>query len=353
MELCLKSVEEAIKNLDAEIIVVDNHSSDDSCAMVKSLFPNVILIENKLNYGFSKGNNQGTAIAKGEYICILNPDMVIAENTFVHLLNFADSVDNLGILGCRLVNGRGVFLPESKRNIPLPAIAFEKLLGFTKRYYSNQVKEFGIGQVPVFVGAFMLMKKTVFDRVKGFDEDYFMYGEDIDLSYRILKVGYNNFYNGTVTNVHFKGESTLRDNEYAKKFYGAMQVFYEKHFKRNLVFNFVVWLGIRVAYLFRIKPNEIKTEIEHYVLVSKKISKPLKDLFQKPIQLVSKVTEVKDNTEIIFDANILTYKEIITYISDPKINTKAKFKILPKNSDFIIGSNSSKTRGEVIRFKDN
>lgn len=352
MELCLKSVEAAIADLEAEIIVVDNYSSDDSCAMVKSGFPNVRLIENEVNYGFSKGNNQGVAIANGEFICILNPDTVIPENTFDQLLSFAEQHDDLGILGCRLIDGSGTFLPESKRNVPMPWVASKKLLGLSDAYYANQIGELEIGQVPILVGAFMLMKKSIFNRVGGFDEDYFMYGEDIDLSYRILKLGFQNFYKGTVSVVHFKGESTIKDKTYVKRFYGAMQIFYKKHFRSNWLFDFMVWIGLRFTFLFRKRPKEIKLKVEHYVLVSKQIPEKLQSGLKKPIVLFQKINTIKENSEIILDANVLNYKEIIEYISDTKINTKAKFKILPKNSNFIIGSNSSKIRGEVINFSD-
>ena len=353
LELCLKSVEAAVKDMETEIIVVDNHSSDDSCAMVKCLFPDVKLLENKLNFGFSKGNNLGANIAKGEYICILNPDTMISEDTFKVLLNFAETKVNLGILGCRLIDGKGAFLPESKRNIPKPKVALKKLLGFPKEYYANQINDLGIGEVPILVGAFMLMKKKIFDQVSGFDEDYFMYGEDIDLSYRILKNGYTNFYNGTVTNIHFKGESTLRDRNYAKQFYRAMQVFYKKHFKKNVLFDFIVWIGIRMAYVFREKPKEITANTERYIWVSKKIPDWFEVVSKKPIEVISEINEVKENSEIVLDANMLSYKGIISCISNSKINNKAKFKILPRNSNYIIGSNSTISRGEVIRFEDN
>ena len=211
MELCLKSVQEATTNINAEIIVVDNNSEDGSCQMVQTLFPNVNLIENKFNYGFSKGNNIGVRHAKGEYICILNPDTIIAEDTFIKLLAFAENKDNLGIVGCKLINGIGSFLPESKRNIPYVKAALLKLVGNPSCYYANHLKENETGKADVLVGAFMLMKREVYIQMSGFDEDYFMYGEDIDLSYKVKKAGYDNFYFSDTTIIHFKGESTLKD----------------------------------------------------------------------------------------------------------------------------------------------
>ena len=351
LELCLKSVEAAITNLDAEIIVVDNNSSDDSCNMVRSLFPSVILIENKINYGFSKGNNQGVSKSTGEFICILNPDTIVTEDAFETLLQFAETTDNVGIIGCRLIDGGGFYLPESKRNIPTPKVALNKLLGFSKQYYANHLDEFQTGQVNILVGAFMLMKKEVFQKVNGFDEDYFMYGEDIDLSFRIHKLGYNNFYNGAVTNLHFKGESTLKDKNYARRFYGAMQIFYKKHFKSNLIYNVLVWIGIQVAFMLRGKTKVVKKNFEITIMVSNNMPSHLEALIKRPIQLFTELMEVKENTEIILDANLLTYKKIIDCISNPKFYGLAKFKILPKNSNYIIGSDSSISKGEVIKFK--
>ena len=353
LELCLKSVQASIENLDAEIIVVDNHSSDDSCKMIKSLFPDVILLENKENYGFSKGNNQGVAVAKGEYICILNPDTVVAEDTFETLLKFAESQNNLGILGCRLIDGSGNFLQESKRNIPFPKVALKKILGNAKGYYANQLEEFEIGEVPILVGAFMVLKRDIFNLVNGFDEDYFMYGEDIDLSYRIQQKGYKNIYNGTVTNIHFKGESTILDKNYINRFYGAMQVFYKKHFKSNMLFNILVWIGIKMAYFMSSRPKVVKDNIKQYVMVSNKIPEDLKSNLRKPVFLNTAYKSIQQDTEMILDAHMLSYKNIISYIADKKINSKVGFKILPINSNFIIGSKSSKSRGEVIIFRNN
>ncbi|TYB76943.1 glycosyltransferase family 2 protein [Bizionia myxarmorum] len=347
LELCLKSVEKSLVGLYAEIIVVDNQSADASCDMVKESFPNVILIENPSNAGFSKGNNLGVKIAQGEYLCILNPDTIVAEDTFKILLDFADKQDKLGIVGCRLMDGTGKFLPESKRNVPKPAVALKKLLGNPDSYYANQIGEYEIGEAPIFVGAFMLLKKAVYDAVGGFDEDYFMYGEDIDLSYKVLKAGYTNYYNGSTTIVHYKGESTLKDANYAKRFYGAMQIFYKKHFRSNIIFNGIVWLGIRGAYMMRSEPEVVSNKHQSYVFYTQETSHILETLVDKPITLRSKVEAVDPFTEVIFDANSLSYKAIFQYITVLKGSEGISFKILPNGSNFIIGSNCSKNRGEI------
>ncbi len=349
LELCLQSVEAAIKNIESEVIVVDNLSQDNSCEMVRQKFPKVKLIENSENYGFSKGNNIGVAQAKGHYVCILNPDTVVAEDTFEMLLDFANKKENLGIIGCKLIDGKGSYLPESKRNVPIPKIAIQKAMGNTKNYYANALNENAIGKVSIFVGAFMLLKKAVYDKVNGFDEDYFMYGEDIDLSFKIEKSGFQNYYVGTSTAIHYKGESTLKDATYAKRFYGAMQIFYKKHFKQNLFFDTLMYLGIQGAKVFK---NDNLEKTEHpvnFILVSNKEYPGLRQKIET-IKAVEEVSVLKQKTEYILDANYLSFKRIIAIISTSEKNKGTTFKILPKNSNFIIGSNSSKNKGEIITF---
>lgn len=351
LELCLKSVKEAIKTIEAEIIVVDNNSEDNSCQMVKELFPEVILIENKENFGFSKGNNIGVKKAKGEYICILNPDTVLPEDIFEKLLDFSLTKKNLGIVGCKLINGRGEFLPESKRNIPYVKSALKKMLGNANEYYASQLGKNQIGKVSVLVGAFMFVSHRAFNAVNGFDEDYFMYGEDIDLSYKVIKAGFDNYYFGDLTMIHFKGESTLRDKLYAKRFYGAMQIFYKKHFKRNIVFNLLVWFGIRMVYLFRRVPVVKKKKVETFFLVSDEMNLKLKNSLDKEVTLKPILNGIIPNdTEIIFDNNVLSFKEIINEIEASSENKSLTFKILPKKSNFIIGSNDAISRGKILSF---
>ncbi len=348
LQICLESVEAAITNLDAEIIVVDNQSSDESCNMVKQNFHDVILIENSENLGFAKGNNIGVSKAKGDYVCILNPDTVVAEDTFTKTIKFAEQQNDLGIVGCRLIDGKGNFLPESKRNVPKVGVAFQKMIGNATKYYANHVSELQSGKVDVLVGAFMLLKRNVYNKVAGFDEDYFMYGEDIDLSYKVLKAGFNNYYFGETSIIHYKGESTLKDKTYAKRFYGAMKLFYKKHFKKNIIFDALVWTGINLAYTIRKNPKEIKTNPETYVFVSDSDNKKLKAILNKEIEVRAEIDGVKDGSEIIFNTNHVSFKEMIDIMSASEIQKRATFKILSKNGTFVLGSNDSKNRGEVI-----
>lgn len=350
LELCLKSVEVAIQGIDAEIIVIDNNSPDDSCDMVKQLFPSVHLIENKENSGFSKGNNIGVAKAKGDYLCILNPDTVVAEDTFAKVLQFAESKNKLGIVGCKLIDGKGKFLPESKRHVPTPKVAFQKLMGFAKNYYTSELTKNSIGYTEILVGAFMLLKREVYNKVGGFDEDYFMYGEDIDLSYKVLKAGYTNHYFGKTSVLHFKGESTLKDNVYAKRFFDAMDIFYRKHFKKSSIFSALIGLGIKLGPLLKGKAKEDIPLIENYVFVSSLSSGQLEIAFNHKIANSSSVNSYKENTEYILDNNHLSFRSIIEILSSRPKNSSATFKILPKSSNFILGSNSSKSRGEVKHF---
>ena len=371
LELCVLSVEKAIQNLDAEIIVIDNNSSDDSCAMMKQRFPNIKLIENKENLGFPKGNNSAVAAAKGEYICILNPDTVVAEDTFEKVLAFARSKTDLGIVGCKLIDGTGNFLPESKRGIPTPWVAFTKIFGlykifpnvsFFNKYYAQHLDENQTGKVAILVGAFMVMKLELYNELGGFDENCFMYSDDIDLSYRTLKKGKSNYYFHETTVIHYKGESTVKDETYMKRFQEAMNFFYKKHFKVSNFFSIVMKIGIvffSFIKMFQGKAKQ-KNKPETYLLISDKET-TRENLTQKLHKNIERITfenrkivfsqtiSKHKNTEIIIDITYLNFKETITFFETYK-NNSFIFKLLPMQSDFIIGSNSSYDRGEVIRI---
>ncbi len=356
---CILSVQEALVNLDAEIIVVDNNSEDDSIAMIKQYFPQIPLIQNKENVGFSKANNQGVAIAKGECVCILNPDTAVSKDTFLKVLKFAEEHRDYGAIGTKLIDGTGTFLPESKRNIPKPKVAFFKMLGISNKsnsYYATHINENKNGKVSVLVGAFMFMKKSRYLEVGGFDEDYFMYGEDIDLSYKLLKKGYVNYYVGETTVLHYKGESTSKDKKYIKRFYGAMRIFYKKHFRSGGVFKSLVFVGVALAQFansFRTS-SELKNQNrpEMYYLLSDNIGflKIMADSYVETLKSISK-SSVTDggiyNSLLIFDANYISYKQIFKTMEAlrDKGNT---FRIRPVECDFILGSDSSNAKGEIV-----
>lgn len=358
LEACIRSVQTAITDLDAEIIVIDNNSPDDSCEMMRNTFPEIQLIANKENVGFAKANNQGVAVAKGEYVCILNPDTIVAEDTFAQLLQFAETKENLGSIGCKLVDGSGAFLPESKRNIPTPMVSVKKILGNKNSRYYSEVHENEIGKVDILVGAFMLMKKAVYDTVSGFDEDYFMYGEDIDLSYKIKKAGFQNYYYGKTSVIHYKGESTLKDKTYAKRFYGAMQLFYKKHFKRNIIYDIAVTLGAKIIPLVSGSDAQIEKDIKKCVIVTDNSThfEQIQAVYngKNCVQVENldhffRQIEDKKHTEIILDNHFVDIKSCIQIFE----KQLGYYKILPKSSTFILGSDSSKNRGEVMMLIKN
>ncbi|PLX10780.1 MAG: glycosyl transferase family 2 [Marinilabiliales bacterium] len=259
LDQCLSSLRKAMKNIEGEIIVVDNNSVDGSCSMVRKKYPEVILIDNKDNKGFSSANNQGIKISKGEYVLILNPDTVVEDDTLTKVIGFMDSHPDAGALGVKMVDGSGKFLPESKRGLPTPGTAFYKMSGISSlfpksrrfsKYHLGYLDENQIHKVEILAGAFMLMRKTVLDEIGLLDEDFFMYGEDIDLSYRVIKAGYNNYYYPETRIIHYKGESTKKSSvNYVLVFYNAMVIFARKHFTDNNARAFASL--IKVAVYFR------------------------------------------------------------------------------------------------------
>lgn len=256
LEQCLHSVRKAVSGMNCEVFVVDNNSVDGSVQMVKEKFPEVILLANKQNTGFSKANNQAIRIAKGEYVLLLNPDTVVEENTFRKVVDFMDAHPDAGGLGVQMIDGKGNFLPESKRGLPTPSVAFYKIFGLSKifpksktfgRYHLGYLDRNETHAVDVLSGAFMLMRKTVLDKVGLLDEDYFMYGEDIDLSWRIILGGYKNYYYHDTRIIHYKGESTKKSSvNYVFVFYRAMVIFAKKHFsqKNAKLFSFLINIAI-------------------------------------------------------------------------------------------------------------
>ena len=256
VEQCLHSVFKALHGIDAEVFVVDNNSVDGSVALIREKFPQVKLIENKVNAGFSRANNQAIRLAAGEYVLLLNPDTVVQEDTFHQALSFMDTHPDAGGLGVRMVDGKGNFLPESKRGLPTPEVAFYKIFGLARlfprskrfgRYHLTYLDKNKTHAVDVLSGAFMLLRKSVLGKVGLLDEDYFMYGEDIDLSYRIILGGYKNYYFPLTTIIHYKGESTRKSSiNYVFVFYRAMAIFARKHFSGNRarLFSFLINLAI-------------------------------------------------------------------------------------------------------------
>jgi GT2 family glycosyltransferase len=258
LEQCLASLRIATQNLRAEIWVVDNNSSDESIAYLTPLFPEVHFLPKSHNAGFAAANNDALWRCSGQYVLFLNPDTIVAEDALLGPLQYLEDHPNAAALGIRMVDGSGRFLPESKRGFPSAFTSLCKMAGLHKlfptsrlfaRYYLGHLPAHQTTPVEILAGAYMMVRQSVLNKIGGFDEKFFMYGEDIDLSYRITQAGYQNIYYADSTIIHFKGESTSRHSlGYIKVFYGAMQLFVKKHFvgRNAWAFRLILRAGIAI-----------------------------------------------------------------------------------------------------------
>jgi GT2 family glycosyltransferase len=242
LENCLFSVQKAMQTIDGEIIIVDNNSNDGSKESLPSKFWGVKFIFNNENLGFAKACNQGSKISSGDFILFLNPDSVLSETCLTDCVSFFKTHQDAGAVGVRMLDDKGKFLKESKRGLPSPSASFYKLFGVTAifpasktiaKYYQGHLAENENNPVEVLSGAFMMIKRAVFEKVNGCDETFFMYGEDIDLSLRISQIGYKNYYLGKISITHLKGGSTTYNKKYVQDFYGAMNLFVKKHYSKK------------------------------------------------------------------------------------------------------------------------
>jgi GT2 family glycosyltransferase len=248
LEQCLQSVRQALEGIEGEVFVVDNHSDDDSVETVRTKYPWVRLVVNDENIGFSRANNIAIREARGEYVLLLNPDTIVEEHTLRQVLDFMDHHPKAGGAGVMMHQGDGSRAPESRRAIPTPWVSCLKMLGFTKRYYMSHLSWEEPGRIEVISGAFCFLRRKAIDEVGWLDEDFFMYGEDIDLSYRLLKGGWENWYLPYPI-THFKGQSTQKsDFRYVHIFYQAMLIFFRKHYSHLSVF---YALPVKAAIYFR------------------------------------------------------------------------------------------------------
>ena len=250
---CLQSIERYVTDVAYEVIVIDNLSPDTSWRELIKEFPKVKFIENKANEGFSKANNKAIQQAQGEYILLLNPDTELESEQMNEILNFADSQSNFGCLGVQMHDANGEFLPESKRSVPDMGNSFEKLFfglkkNHSRSYYRNDIPNDGIAEVDIMTGAFLLIPLKVYREVGGLDEKYFMYGEDIDLCYSIKNNGYKNFYYGKMKILHHKGESTIKNEIYLQRFYGAMDIFISKYYANQPLKKKILKLGLKTKH---------------------------------------------------------------------------------------------------------
>lgn len=256
---CLHSVFVAGQGIDMEVFVVDNNSTDGSVPFLRRHFPQVHYIENKENVGFSRANNQAIRLSKGEYVLLLNPDTLVLSNTFRDCIHWLDDTPEAGAVGVAMYGADGRFALESRRGLPVPWTSLCKMTGLTKlfpksrlfgRYYMQFLDETQISRIEVISGAFNMLRRTALDEVGLLDEDFFMYGEDVDLSYRLLKGGWHNYYVPTPI-LHYKGESTQRSSyRYVYIFYDAMLIFINKHFRqRYRFFTYLIQLAVHLRAL--------------------------------------------------------------------------------------------------------
>ncbi len=408
LEQCLYSVQNACRNIEAEIIVVDNNSSDGSTVFLLPKFPRVNFILNTSNEGFAKANNRAASIAKGSYVLFLNPDTIVGEDSFEKCINFFMDHKEAGALGVHMVDGAGKFLKESKRAFPSPLTSLFKLTGMANlfprsgyfaRYYLGHLPENENHEVDVLAGAFLMIPQSVLSKTGGFDEMFFMYGEDVDLSYRVQKAGYKNFYFAETSILHFKGESSGKGSlNYVRIFYKAMSLFVKKHYSgsRAGVFTFFIQLAIWARALITVvgnflqqtaillsswfmkratpKNEGVKEQLKTIVVSNKEGFSFIAGLLQKSggqetlvgraginatdtdcaignIENLSNLLKEYKAKEIIFCEGGLSFKEIITIIQSLPEGTGNKFHAAGSCS--IVGSSNRNRSGNYIADNPN
>ncbi len=367
LEQCLSSLEKAINQGlpagGAEVFVVDNNSTDGSVAFLQPLFPNIQFIRNEDNKGFAKANNQILKICSGDFVLFLNPDTILAEDTLGICLRFFETEPAAGAIGVKMVDGAGKFLRESKRGFPGAAASFYKMTGISAlwprsktfaSYHMGHLSSEKNQQVEILSAAYMMVRKMSLEMTGGFDEQFFMYGEDIDLSWRIRQAGFQNIFLSDTTIIHFKGESTPKDRKHIEIFYSAMKIFIQKHFrKKSLFFSVLLNIGMRLRQLFATsflnfssrtrpaKPGRIYvrgTEEQKKIWTQKLISQN---------RLVVSTGEMAD--EIIYcEGPELTWKSIISEIKMAKTNRLYKFHGWKTTA--AVGSSLSRGLGEVFEL---
>ncbi|MBQ4162230.1 MAG: glycosyltransferase family 2 protein [Parabacteroides sp.] len=369
LEQCLYSVRAAITGLDAEVWVVDNHSTDGSIEYLRPRFPEVTFIENQDNPGFAKANNQAIRMSHGEYILLLNPDTVVGEDSLRTLCCFMDEHPEAGGIGVKMLEGHGQFLPESKRSFPSPWVSFCKIFGLSKffpkshtfaRYSLLYLDKEKVHKVDVLAGAFMLFRREALDKVGLLDEAFFMYGEDIDLSYRVVQGGYTNYYIPERL-LHYKGESTKHgDIKYVKAFYGAMLIFYRKYYPHaswlmNLLIQFAVllkaslsaiggWLGLKRKPLVKHSRLLILCKDDEFEEVKEACIKKMPELEfvnlwnlneERVMDAICRKNQMKEFTDIAFCYPDMRFEQMLL-LMDKMVNKKITYHIYNKNSQILI-----------------
>jgi len=365
LEQCLYSVKKAIEKIEAEVFVVDNNSTDGSMSYLQPKFSRAKFIINEKNEGFGKANNKALLQAKGKYILFLNPDTIVAEDSFEKCISFLENNQNAGALGVKMIDGRGSYLKESKRGFPYLWVAFCKLSGLTalfphskifSKYYLGNLSEKENQITDAIAGAYFFSRKETLDKTGGFDEQFFMYAEDIDLSYRIQQSGFLNYYLAETTIIHFKGESTKKDFRYVKLFYKAMSQFVKKHFSGggsilfSIMIEFAIWIRAGFALmgnLFSIKRINKKEEKRYFLTGDADTVNQLTKIFLSEEKMIS--DNEKDADEIIFcEGKDFSFREIIDAVQQK--SSAGNYKIHSSNSYSVVGSISKNDPGEIIEL---
>lgn len=398
LEQCLYSVTKASKNTDTEIFVVDNNSSDGSEAFFAGKFSPVRFIWNKENVGFAKANNQALQLCTGKYILFLNPDTIVPEDCFSKCIAQLESDTTIGALGIQMIDGSGNFLKESKRGFPSPFAALCKLSGLATifprsktfaKYYLGDFDKNHNHEVDVVSGAFMLIPKNIINSVGSFDETFFMYGEDVDLSYRIQKAGFKNYYFAESTIIHFKGESTRKLSvQYLRHFYGAMHLFVKKHYAFTtssllyILLQLIIWplaIASMLINFFMIiidlftdhkYDNEkkkrlivanghayteiidllIKANVKLSITARVEPGRPDKHTALGTLENLSALIKKNSITEIIFCEEAIPFKDSMALITQ-YASLKIGYMFHAAGSSSIVGSNNKNSKGIFIAAK--
>ena len=367
LEQCLLSVRDAVKGISHEIFVVDNASTDGSEAYISTRFPQVKYIYNTENVGFSKANNQAIAQSSGRYVLLLNPDTVVGESVLDEACHFLDEHDDAGALGVKMIDGDGKFLPESKRGFPSPWVSFCKIFGLSKlfpysrrfgRYHLRFLDENSTHRVDVLSGAFMLLRRSTLDRCGLLDENFFMYGEDIDLSYRMTLTGEKNYYL-PLRILHYKGESTKTESlRYVRIFYQAMFIFLRKHYPHYKLF---ALLSIKTAIYMRattaavrrflFPKKEKRCDVNGKWYIWSREADPIKNILDKygitPTLVTHDGRDIAPHLfrsenirHVVFDRKTLSYGRIIEQMERWSVPGKVCFYIYSPDSGKIVSAHS-------------
>lgn len=368
LEQCLSSLKKAIDSSQVlrgqtEVFIIDNFSDDGTADFLTPLFPEFRFLENKENIGFAKANNQAVSFCSGEFLLFLNPDTILAEDSLDICVSFMGSNTDAGAVGPKMIDGAGNYLKESKRGFPGTSASFFKMIGLARlfphtklfsAYYLGHLNEETSQVVDVLTGAFMMIRKSVFEITGGFDEQFFMYAEDIDLSYQISKVGYQNYYLPQSAIIHFKGESTRKDVKYVKDFYSAMELFIKKHFSGNhtSIHLYLLKLGIhlrRALAYFQLPLKRSADKSSKSLLVFIKGEPNEKKYWKLRLEdkKISTTENEKDATEMLYcQGSARSWKSIIEEITLSK--RRLTYKFHGEGTHSAVGSYSSRRQGDII-----